>query len=94
MAPTVMSVKMDKEVKEKAQKIAKEMGFPLSTLVNAFMRQFIKSKTVYFTIAPTENMGKAMEKELEKIEKDIKKGLNLSPKFENMKDALNYLKKA
>ena len=93
MAPTVMSVKTDKKLKEKAQKIAKEMGFPLGTLINAFLRQFIKSKTVYFTIAPAETMNKAMEKELEKIENDIKKELNLSPQFENMKDALNYLKK-
>jgi addiction module RelB/DinJ family antitoxin len=94
MVPTVMSVKTDKELKEKAQKIAKEMGFSLGTLVNAFLRQFVKSKTVYFTIAPTENMSEAMEKELGTIEKNLKKELNLSPQFENMKDALNYLKKA
>jgi len=94
MASTVISIKTDKEVKEKAQKIAKEIGFPLSTLINAFMRQFIKNKTVYFTAMPTESVGEAMGKELEKIEKDIKKGLNLSPKFEKMSDALSYLKKA
>lgn len=93
MASTVISIKTDKDVKEEAQRIAKEMGFPLSTLINAFMRQFIKNKTVYFTIMPTENIGEAMGKELEKIEKDIKKGLNLSPKFERMEDALGYLKK-
>lgn len=93
MASTVISIKTDRGVKEEAQKIAKEMGFPLSTLINAFMRQFIKNKTVYFTTMPTENIGEAMGKELEKIEKDIKKGLNLSPKFERMEDALNFLKK-
>ena len=28
-----------------------------------------------------------------KIEEDIKKGINLSPKFKNVKDAMGYLNK-
>jgi len=93
MVPTVMSVKTDKKLKEKAQKIAKEMGFPLGTLVNAYLRQFVKSKTVYFSISPSKKMTKALEREFEKIEHDIKKEVNLSPRFDNMGDALKYLKK-
>lgn len=93
MTPTVMSVKTDKKLKEKAQKIAKEMGFPLGTLVNAYLRQFVKNKTVYFTFSPSQKMTKTLEKEFEKIERDIQKDTNLSPSFEKMEDALKYLKK-
>ena len=94
MAPTVMSVKTDKKLKEKAQKIAKKMGFPLGTLINAYLRQFVKSKTVYFSMSQSDTMTKALEKEFEQIEKDIQKETNLSPQFNDMEDAIKYLKKA
>ncbi|MDH5597004.1 MAG: type II toxin-antitoxin system RelB/DinJ family antitoxin, partial [Candidatus Peregrinibacteria bacterium] len=94
MSTTVMSVKTDREVKEEAQKLAKKMGFPLGTLINAFLRQFIRDKAVNFSMEPMIPMGKALEKELAKIEKDIKDGKNISPEFENVEDAIKYLRSA
>ncbi len=93
MSSTVMSVKTDKKLKEKAQKIAKEMGFPLGTLINAYLKQFVKNKTIHFSLTPSEKITKTLEKEFEKIEQDIEKEINLSPQFDNMKNALNFLKK-
>jgi addiction module RelB/DinJ family antitoxin len=86
-----MSIKTDKEIKEKAQTIAKEMGFSLSTLLNAYMRQFIKTKEVNFSAEPYYLMSEKLEKELAPIMEDIKHGRNLSPKFNNAKDFINYL---
>jgi DNA-damage-inducible protein J len=91
MSTTVMSVKTEKEIKEKAQKIAKKMGFPLGTLINAFLRQFIRDKAVNFSMEPMVPMSKMLEKELAKIEKDIEKGENISPAFTNAEDAIDYL---
>ena len=88
---TVVTVKTDKKIKEEAQKVAKNMGFSLGTLLNAYMRQLIKNKTVYFTSEPTYYMSEQLEKDLEIIEKDIQEGKNLSPKFDNIDDAINYL---
>lgn len=90
MSTTVMTIKTDKKVKESAQKLAKEMGFPLGTLINAFLRQFVKTKTVYFTNEPYQ-MSKWLEKEMKSIAKDIEKGKNLSPSFDNIEDAIKYL---
>lgn len=92
MTKTVMTIKTDKKLKEKAQKISKELGFPLGTLVNAFLRQFVRNKSVYFTTINAEIMSKKMEKQLGEIEKDIKNESNLSPAFDNVKDALDHLK--
>lgn len=89
-----MTIKTEKKVKEKAGKIAKELGFPLGTLINAFLKQFIRNKTVYFSSINIEPINKEMEKQLGEIEEDIKKEANLSPMFDNMNDALDYLKKA
>ena len=94
MSTTVMSVKTEKEIKEKAQKIAKKMGFPLGTLINAFLRQFIRDKAINFSMEPTIPMSKALEKELARIEKDIKEGKNMSPEFNDVEDAIKYLRSA
>lgn len=36
-------------------------------------------------------MSKSLEKELSKIENDLKEGKNISPVFTNTKDAIDYL---
>ena len=94
MPTTVMSVKTEREIKEKAQELAKKMGFPLGTLINAFLRQFIRDKAINFSMAPTIPMSKALEKELGKIQKDIKEGKNISPAFTNTDDLIDYLDNA
>ena len=50
MAKTLISIKVDKEVKEKAQEIARELGFTLSAIVNAYLKQFIRTREVYFSL--------------------------------------------
>ena len=41
---TVLTVKTDVDVKRDAQKLAKEMGVPLSTIVNAQLKQFVRDR--------------------------------------------------
>ena len=94
MSTTVMSLKTDKRLKEEAQKLAKKIGFPLGTLINAFLRQFIRDKAVHFSTEPTIPMSKALEKELGKIEKDIKEGKNISPALKNADEIIDYLDNA
>ncbi|MCX6716882.1 MAG: type II toxin-antitoxin system antitoxin, RelB/DinJ family [Candidatus Taylorbacteria bacterium] len=43
---TLLTVKTDKNIKKAAKDIAEELGIPLGTLVNAFLRQFIRTKEV------------------------------------------------
>ena len=88
---TVINIKTDKEVKKKAQKVAKELGLPLSTVVNAYLRQFIQSKEVHFSAAPR-RMSKKLEKKLASIEKDIQEGKNMSKTFHSSKEAIRYLR--
>ena len=38
---TTMLIKTDKALKVKAQKLAKEMGLPLGTLVNNYLKTFV-----------------------------------------------------
>jgi len=76
---TVINIKTDKEVKKRAQKVAAELGFSLSAVINAYLKQFVRNKEVYFGLIP--RMSPELEKLLGRIEVDIKKNRNVSSAF-------------
>ena len=41
---TILNIKTDKKLKAEAQKVSAELGVPLSTVVNAFLKQFEQMK--------------------------------------------------
>jgi addiction module RelB/DinJ family antitoxin len=82
-------IKTDKEVKKAAQNVAKDLGLPLSTIINAYLKQFIVKKEAHFQIAP--KMTPKLEKLIAKTRKDAKIGKNVSPVFDNTQDMLDYL---
>lgn len=86
---TVISVRTDVSTKTKAQAVAKDIGIPLSTLLNAYLRQLIASRSVNFSVEPS--LRPEVEKELLRIEADIKAGRNLSPVFDNLEEAFKWL---
>ena len=85
----MINIKTDKKVKEDAQKLAKELGFTLSALVTASLKQFIRTRSVSFSASY--EMTPYIEGILEEVEKDIKEGKNLSPVFSNAEDMDKYL---
>ena len=86
---TQLIVKTDKEVKIQAQKTAKELGLPLSTLINAYLKQFIATKEAEFRVIP--KMTPRLERLIERVRKDVREGKNISPTFDNAEDAIRYL---
>lgn len=89
MAKTLINIKTDKVVKTKAQKIAKELGVPLSTVINAYLKEFIRNREVRLSLEP--RLRPEIEKILEQAKKDFKKGKNISPAFSSMEEAIKYL---
>ena len=86
---TVINIKTDKEIKKNAQKIAKDIGLSLSDVVNASLRNFIRTREVYFSAIP--RMTLEFERLVGKIEKDIKEKKNLSPSFSSSEKINDYL---
>lgn len=86
---TVIHIRADKEVKENAQKLARKMGLNLSDVINASLRNFIRTREVIFSDAP--QMTPEFEKYLEKVEEDIKHQRNLSPRFKSAEEAIKWL---
>lgn len=86
---TVINVKTDWEVKKTAQQLAKELGLSLSAIVNAYLKQFIRTKEVYFSNAP--RMSVALENLLGNVEKDIRVNRNLSLEISSESELEKYL---
>jgi addiction module RelB/DinJ family antitoxin len=91
MNTAVIITKTDPEIKAEAQKIAKELGFNLSALVNGWLRQLIKTKTVTFS-ASDEEPSEYLLSLMKQADEDYKKG-NTSPALKSGKDAVAWLEK-
>ncbi|MEK7583100.1 MAG: hypothetical protein AAB483_01690 [Patescibacteria group bacterium] len=86
---TVLNVKVDPHVKILAQKTARDLGVPLSIVVNTYLKEFVHTKELYLS-SKTYRMTPYLEKIIEKAEKNIASG-NLSPAFDDVEDAIKYL---
>lgn len=88
MNTAVINIKTNPQIKAKAQKVAEELGFSLSSLINGYLRHLVKTKTVHFNTSeePSEYLIQAIKES----EKDIKAG-RVSPGFKNSQDAIKWL---
>lgn len=87
---TVLNVKTDKDVKERAQALAKHMGIPLSTVVNAYLKEFVVTGNFKITREP--ELNARVQKELARAVADTKAGKNMSPRFSDAASAIAWLK--
>lgn len=87
---TVISVKIDKELKEAVQAVAKSAGIPLSTLINAYLKQVVATRRIEL-YAP-EPMTPKLEGLIAEVESEIEKGY-ISPAYSNASDFVKALKK-
>ena len=76
-------------MKKDAQKMAKNFGLPLSAIVNAYLREFVREKRIVFSEPPTPNAK--TRKILDQALKDIKEGKNLVGPFESAEDMDKFL---
>ncbi|OGZ93170.1 MAG: hypothetical protein A2131_00480 [Candidatus Sungbacteria bacterium GWC2_49_10] len=84
-----MSIKADVDVKRRAQKAAKELGIPLSTIVNAYLKQLGREPRVSFVVPLRPN--KKTKELLQRASKDLRKGRNISPAFSTAGEMDEYL---
>lgn len=87
---TVISVKVDKDVKEKAQEVAASAGISISTLVNSYLRQL--SATRRIELYAPEQMTPNLEALIAEVEAEIASG-KVSEGFSTADKFLADLKK-
>lgn len=69
---TILNIKMEKELKEAAQETSKELGIPLSTAVNVFLKQFVRDRKL--TISASCKPSPYLQKIIKESEKEYKDG--------------------
>lgn len=87
---TVLNIKIDEKLKKEAQMAAKALGLPMSTVVAASLRDFVRTRSI--TISDPPRLKPEVEAELLKTAQAVRDGTaDLSPKFTNAKDAIAWL---
>ena len=89
MKTAMINIKTETHVKAEAQKLAKELGFSLSSIVTASLKQFIRTREVQFSMS--HKMTPYLDGVLKQAEKDIKANKNLSKSFTSTKNMDEYL---
>jgi len=92
MKTAVINFKTDLKTKEMAKKVAEDLGFSLGSLMNGYLHSLIKKREVNFSLDEKLNPTDELVQALKESQDDVKKG-NISPRFDNAKDAIAYLKK-
>jgi len=85
----MINIKADKDVKESAQKVARDLGLPLSTIINAYLKEFVRNRSISFSAIP--RMTPALEQFLGGVESDIRKDKKMSKNFLTAEEANAYL---
>ena len=86
---TVIHFKIDKEIIENAKEAAATLGLSLTDVLNAALKNLIRTRTIVISDAP--RMTPELEELLGPIEEDIKHGRNLSPSFKTAEEIDKYL---
>jgi len=86
---TILNIKTDKKLKAKAKKVSEELGVPLSTIVNAFLRKFVREKEITLSANPLRPTP-YLEQILEEAHFEYQAGNARS--FESGDDMLKHLK--
>jgi DNA-damage-inducible protein J len=81
-----MNIRMDSEIKKKAQELFGELGMDMTTAINVFLRQAVIYNGLPFQI----QKAKPNRETIAAIE-DVENGENLSPVFNSIEDAKRWL---
>lgn len=57
---TLLTIKIDKNLKERAKLTAAEFGIPLGTMVNSFLLNTVESRRFALTLRPTTRLKKSI----------------------------------
>lgn len=86
----MLSIKIEKSLKDQARKTAQALGVSLNAVINQYIKEFIDAREISFADHPFPNQK--TQKILNKISADIKAGKNLAGPFNTAADMIKSLK--
>lgn len=89
MKNAIITVKINPLIKKRAQQVADDLGFGLSSLINGFLNHLIKTKTIEFSAYPKEEPTEYLRAVLQEGERQLQDNEVIT--FEKPQDALAYV---
>ena len=90
MNTTSLHIKIEADIKRKAQKTASDLGLSLSAVTKALLKEFVRSKRLAVVGSERPEIPNArLRKSLQQSEGDIKAGRTI--KFKNVNEAIAYM---
>ncbi len=89
MNTAVITAKTDIYTKRDAQKLAQDLGLPLSSVVNALLKQFVRTKSLNLSLDEGLQLSDWAEKNLKQSKNDLDNGDYYE--FDNIDDAVSFL---
>jgi addiction module RelB/DinJ family antitoxin len=86
---TTLNIKTDKKLKAEAEKVSEELGVPLSTVINAFLKQFVRGEDITLS-ANQYRPTPYLESILEQAQKEYEAGDFVGP-FKTGEDFVELL---
>ena len=86
MSSVNMTIRMDKDTKEKAQSLFSKFGLNMTTAINMFLKQSIRSESIPFDL--TLNIP---NRETVKAINDVKNNRNMSKAFSSIEELMEDL---
>jgi antitoxin component of RelBE/YafQ-DinJ toxin-antitoxin module len=86
---TIINLKVSKSLKREAQELADEIGVPLTTVITANLKEFVRSRSLTMSAFP--RLKPEIEKELGEAIEDYKKGKNVSKVFSAPNEVASHL---
>lgn len=87
---TTLLLKTDKVLKDEASRTAKELGVPLTTVINAYLRQFVRERQIIISLEPMPNKAKLAL--WESISKEMDKEMKTTKRYTNADELIADLK--
>ena len=81
-----MSIRLDSEVKEQAQRVFNSLGMDMTTAINIFLRQAIQYQGLPFDVRLDES------RKLVEVLADLDQNRNMSQSFGNVSDLMEDLR--
>ncbi len=73
MSKLLLNIKVDPNLKDQAQEVARSLGLPLGTIINSYLRNLVNEKRVVFSAPLLPNLK--TQKLLRTMARDLKNGV-------------------
>ncbi len=86
----IINVKVNKTLKQDAQDLADEIGVPLTTVISASLKEFVRSRSL--TVSAFPRLKPEIERELEVAIADFNSNKNISEVFTSSNEVAKHLR--